>query len=86
MLVDVLDKKQLAQQELQKSAIAAGGAIPIDVQRELNDMNNDIRSLRDTFELLTIGDIDDALFNTVESSPFDWKVELMWVLDSVLIA
>ncbi|MFT6302160.1 MAG: hypothetical protein ACI9XK_002881 [Granulosicoccus sp.] len=83
-LVDVLDKKQVAREVLQKSVIAEGGTQSVDVQRQLNDINADIQSLRGTFELLTIGDIDDALFDAEESTPFDWKIELMLVLEPVL--
>ena len=83
-LVDALDKKQLAREQLQKSVVAAGGIPSVDIQRDLDDINTDIQSLRETFELLTVGDMDDALFNAAESPPFDWKVELMLVLEPVL--
>jgi hypothetical protein len=83
-LVDVLDRKKEAQEKLQKSVVAAGGAPSIDVQRELDDIKSDIQSLRATFQLLTIGDVDDALFKSPEDTPFDWKVELMLVLEPVL--
>ena len=83
-LVDALDKKLLVREQLQKSIVAAGGVPPADVQRELNDINTDIQALRDTFELLTVGDMDDALFRVAESKPFDWKIELMLVLEPVL--
>jgi small-conductance mechanosensitive channel len=83
-LVDALDKKQLGREALQKAIVAAGGTPSEDVQQDLKDINTDIQALRDTFELLTVGDMDDTLFNVAESKPFDWKVELMLVLEPVL--
>jgi len=82
-LVDVMERKQLALDELRKS-VPANGAIPVDVQLEVSAINSDMQSLRDTFELLVVGDMDNALFKTPESTPFDWKVELMLVLEPVL--
>ncbi|MDB4224181.1 hypothetical protein N9850_10450, partial [Granulosicoccus sp.] len=67
-LVDALDKKQLAREALQKTFVAAGGLPSAEDQRELDDINSDIQSLRETFELLTVGDMDDALFKAVESA------------------
>lgn len=83
-LVDALEKKQLAREALQKSIVSAGGTPLANVQQRLNEINTDIKALRDTFELLTVGDMDDTLFKAEDNKPFDWKEELMLVLEPVL--
>jgi hypothetical protein len=61
--------------------LAAAGEPSVDVQRELNNINSDIQSLRNTFQLLTIGDVMARSADT----PFNWKVELMMlVLEPVM--
>ena len=82
-VVDALDKKRLARDNLKQSL--AGIATPSsEDQRELDQLNEDIQSLSETFEILTVGDMDEALFKAVESEPFDWQTELMLVLEPVL--
>ena len=82
-VVDALDKKRLAPDSLKQSLVGIATPSSED-QRELDQLNEDIQSLSETFEILTVGDMDEALFKAVESEPFDWQTELMLVLEPVL--
>lgn len=82
-VVDALDKKRLARDSLRQS-LADIATPSAEDQSELDQLNEDIRSLTETFEILTVGDMDEALFKSVESEPFDWQTELMLVLEPVL--
>ena len=82
-VVDALDKKRLARDSLKQSLVGIATPSSED-QRELDQLNEDIQSLSETFEILTVGDMDEALFKAVESEPFDWQTELMLVLEPVL--
>ncbi len=82
-VVDALDKKRLARDNLKQSLVGIATPSSED-QRELDQLNEDIQSLSETFEILTVGDMDEALFKAVESEPFDWQTELMLVLEPVL--
>lgn len=82
-LVDALDKKIIARQDLRDSLVT--GATPSEeAQKVLDEYNADIESMRETFELLTVGDFDDSLFKETEDKPFDWQVELMLVLEPLI--
>ena len=82
-VVDALDKKRVARENLKQSLVGIATPSSED-QRELDQLNEDIQSLTETFEILTVGDMDEALFKAVESEPFDWQTELMLVLEPVL--
>ncbi len=82
-LVDALDKKRIAREKLQQ-AISTSTDPSAEDRRDLEELNSDIRSLGNTFEILTVGDIDDSLFKAEENVPFDWQTELMLVLEPVL--
>lgn len=82
-LVDTLDKK-ISSRASVRNSIIAGTTTAADGQKELEELNSDIDSLSETFELLTVGDFDDGLFKDKQDEPFDWKVELMLVLEPLI--
>jgi hypothetical protein len=82
-VADALDEKTATRDRL-KQAIAAGKVTAADVQYELEQLNVDIKALSETFDLLTVGDIDGSLFSVEKDKPFDWRLELMLVIEPLL--
>lgn len=82
-LVDTLDKKIASRASLRNSIIT-GTASSADSRETIEELNADIDSLSETFELLTVGDFDDGLFKAKEDEPFDWRDELMLVLEPLI--
>jgi len=77
-------RSKVAQRSDLRSLLSAGGEDVEQVQAQLDELEVDIQALRDTFNALTIGNIDNSLFNDEEERPFDWQVEMMQLLEPLL--
>ena len=56
----------------------------LEERAELVSLNDDIASLRSTFEILVIGDVDTSLFSASTDDTYDWRQELVDVMEPLL--
>ncbi len=83
-VTDSLAAKIERRNELSKLVAGASADQLLEERAELTTINDDIASLRATFEILVIGDVDTGLFSASGDESYDWRQELVEVMEPLL--